>query len=121
MGEAGLVVDTHVHRVALRLGWADYYQRGPPTLPLDVRRRQKQRRSTPEACRKSLQRFVPSAEWADFTTVLIGFGQQTCGAQRPKCSECPVRGRCPSANLPGQSAAAGQVVAAAGRSLGPRS
>ena len=55
---SGIVVDTHVHRVARQLGWATG-------------------RSGPEATRVQLQAWVPRGSWANFTTAVVGFGQLT--------------------------------------------
>lgn len=90
-GEAGIVVDTHVHRVATRLGWAK-----PPNA-LRAAFSGASFDASAEDTRAALQSFVPADEWPDFTTILIGFGQKTCLAQKPRCHECPVAGQCPSA------------------------
>ena len=68
--DAGMVVDTHVHRVARRLGWSDA--------------------SVPEKTRKDLEEFM-SFEIREHATIrLIAFGQEICRPQYPKCSICPV-------------------------------
>lgn len=84
-GDAGIVVDTHVHRVVTRLGWA------PP------RAARTGAAASAEDTRAVLQSFVPADDWPDFTTVLIGFGQKTCLSRTPRCGECPVARECPSA------------------------
>eukprot|EP00960_Hanusia_phi_P033238 750357-Hanusia_phi.AAC.3 len=78
---AGLVVDTHVHRVAGRLGWAAKSAEG----------------GKPEDSRRKLEQWVPEQERVDFTLVMISFGQTVCTPQRPSCGVCPVRAFCPSA------------------------
>lgn len=93
-GDAGIVVDTHVHRVSTRLGWAKPQNR----LRAAFAGASSGSTASAEDTRAVLQSFVPADEWPDFTTVLIGFGQKTCLAQRPRCHECPVAGDCPSAD-----------------------
>ena len=83
MGDAGIVVDTHVHRVARRLGWG----RGGVVGGAG---------GGPEGTRRAMQALLPKEEWAEVTLLLVGFGQQTCTARAPKCAECPVAQRCPS-------------------------
>ena len=58
----GIVVDTHVHRVAQKLGWVD---------------RTTAKRRGPEETRRQLERWVPKGTWTDFTTAVVGFGQLT--------------------------------------------
>ena len=77
----GVVVDTHVHRVARRLGWAGD---GPGA-------------ATPERTRKQLEAWMPPALWDEAPLVLLGFGQQVCTPRQPRCGDCPVRDLCPSA------------------------
>ena len=64
----GISVDTHVHRIAGRLGWT----RGA---------------KTPEATRKQLEMWLPREHWQDINPLLVGFGQQVC-ADRPACRYC---------------------------------
>lgn len=92
-GDAGIVVDTHVHRVSTRLGWAI-----PPNRLRAAFSGASGSTTSAEDTRTVLQSFVPADDWPDFTTVLIGFGQKTCLAQRPRCHECPVADECPSAH-----------------------
>ena len=61
--EAGIVVDTHVFRVATRLGWVD----GAAA------------RAGPEGVRVQLERWVPREERVGFTLAVVGFGQLTRG------------------------------------------
>ena len=83
---AGIVVDTHVHRVTNRLGWA--------AAP------------APERTRQQLQAWLPAALWDEASLELLGFGQQVCTPVRPRCADCPVRDLCPSAHAahPGDAA-----------------
>ncbi|KAG8387122.1 hypothetical protein BUALT_Bualt03G0220400 [Buddleja alternifolia] len=80
----GICVDTHVHRICNRLGWVSR----PGT---------KQRTSTPEGTRESLQLWLPKEEWVPINPLLVGFGQTVCTPLRPRCGACTVSGFCPSA------------------------
>ncbi len=75
----GLVVDTHVTRIANRLGLV----------------------STRDAKKIEfiLREIVPKSKWVLFTHLLIAHGRKYCIARRPKCKECPINHLCPSANL----------------------
>lgn len=71
----GMVVDTHVGRLARRLGWA--------------------RANTPEGIEKELCALLPAECWTQTAHVLIFHGRECCRAQTAWCSRCPVVGRCP--------------------------
>jgi endonuclease-3 len=71
----GMVVDTHVGRVARRLGWATSNQ--------------------PEGVERELCSLLPRGRWTRTSHVLIWHGRACCRAQIPLCSVCPVRERCP--------------------------
>jgi endonuclease-3 len=74
-GEPGMVVDTHVRRVARRLGL---------TASLD-----------PEVIEMDLHQLLPEREWTPFSMRLILHGRQVCHARRPRCQECAIRPDCP--------------------------
>jgi endonuclease-3 len=74
-GVPGMVVDTHVGRVARRLGWAQAGQ--------------------PEGVERELCRLLPPDRWTGTSHVLIWHGRSCCRAQTACCSVCPVRERCP--------------------------
>ncbi len=78
----GVVVDTHVSRIANRLKLTN--QRDPVKIERD------------------LMKLVPRKDWADFSHLLIHHGRQICAARKPKCEICPVNGLCPSAEAPGK-------------------
>ncbi|KAH6837391.1 DNA glycosylase superfamily protein [Perilla frutescens var. hirtella] len=80
----GICVDTHVHRICNRLGWVS-------------RLGTKQKTSTPEQTRESLQLWLPKEEWVPINPLLVGFGQTVCTPLRPRCGMCTVSGLCPSA------------------------
>jgi endonuclease III len=79
LGLPGLPVDTHVGRVARRLGLTTY------TDPVKV-----------EA---DLDRLVPPAERGRFSLLLILHGRAVCSARRPRCEDCVLNDYCPSARI----------------------
>jgi endonuclease-3 len=70
-------VDTHVNRVAKRLGFA----------PID---------GDYEAVRKNLQLLYNPSDYLAVHALLIAHGRKYCRAVRPLCEECPVNMHCPS-------------------------
>jgi endonuclease-3 len=72
----GIAVDTHVKRLANRLGFSE--------------------ESDPDKIERDLMRLVPRRRWFDFTYVLIDHGRAVCGARAPRCGDCPVSSLCPS-------------------------
>ncbi len=74
-GIPGMVVDTHVGRIARRLGWA--------------------RAGTAEGVEAELCALLPQACWTQTSHVLIFHGRQCCLARQPHCSVCPVAQSCP--------------------------
>jgi endonuclease-3 len=72
----GIVVDTHVTRLARRLGLT--------------------KRIEPEKIEIDLMRLVPRSDWTDFSHWLIWHGRRRCIALRPDCDNCEVANLCPS-------------------------
>ncbi|MBI2831309.1 MAG: endonuclease III [Chloroflexi bacterium] len=72
-----LPVDTHVLRVAKRLGMVDS-------------------RASAEKATVQLEGVVPPAEIYEFHMLLITHGRRTCKAQRPLCAKCVLAAICPS-------------------------
>jgi len=72
---AGMVVDTHVKRLAYRFGWT---QSGDPLR-----------------VEKDLCQLFPAAEWTQLNHTLIAHGRACCKAPTPVCSCCPVVALCP--------------------------
>jgi endonuclease-3 len=70
-------VDTHVNRVAKRLGFAPV-------------------KGGYEAVRKNLQLLYNPSDYLAVHVLLIAHGRKYCKAVRPQCEECPVNMRCPS-------------------------
>jgi endonuclease III len=79
-GLPGLPVDTHVGRLARRLGLSKLDD--PVKLELE------------------LNRFLPPAEWGPFSLRVILHGRRVCDAKKPRCSECALEDICPSSILP---------------------
>ena len=73
----GVVVDTHVQRLAQRLGWT--------------------RRATPEQIESDLLRIFPQDDWPMLSHTLIFHGRRICTARSPQCLGCPIAPHCPSA------------------------
>lgn len=70
----GIAVDTHVLRVANRLGIA----RGDD--PIEVERQ--------------LMKLIPTERWIETTDLLIFHGRRICQARRPACGACPLFALC---------------------------
>jgi len=76
----GVVVDTHVKRIAHLLGLTKH--------------------SNPEKIEHDLMHLLPQSEWVNFAHRLIHHGRRICIARRPKCIECPLLKLCPRVGLP---------------------
>ena len=71
---SGVVVDTHVGRIALRLDLT--------------------REEHPVKVERDLIAALPRERWISFSHQLIHFGRQICAARRPKCGECAMASIC---------------------------
>jgi endonuclease-3 len=80
LGRPALPVDTHVQRLALRLG----------LVPAKT--------GAAEAHGR-LEGMLAPEEVYPFHVSLIKHGRRLCRAQRPLCAECPLNDRCPTAPL----------------------
>lgn len=78
-GIPGIVVDTHVKRVAHRL--AITKNQDPVKIEYD------------------LMELVPQKEWTQFSHLIIFHGRYTCMAKKPLCSECVVESLCPKVGV----------------------
>ena len=67
---SGVVVDTHVHRIANRLDLT--------------------RQEDPVKIEKDLVKIVPRDRWILFSHQVIHFGRQICIARKPRCADCPL-------------------------------
>ena len=74
---AGIVVDTHVARLAGRLGLT--------------------KETDPEKIEQALMALVPQKDWTLFSHWLIWHGRRRCSARKPDCANCEIRQWCPSA------------------------
>jgi endonuclease-3 len=72
----GIAVDTHVQRLARRLG-----------LTTEM---------TPDKIEQELLALVPRKVWTLFSHLLISHGRAVCKARVPQCGACPVYHLCPS-------------------------
>jgi endonuclease-3 len=70
-----IAVDTHVKRVASRLGL---------TMTSD-----------PAKVEADLKALLPERRWAGVSMRVIQFGREICDARKPRCWECPLVDRCP--------------------------
>ncbi len=73
----GVVVDTHVKRLSVRLGLTG--------------------EKDPKKIEQDLMELVPKKHWTSFPHMLIFHGRETCTSRKPKCAECVVNDLCPSA------------------------
>ncbi|MFZ2970364.1 MAG: endonuclease III [Minisyncoccia bacterium] len=73
----GIAVDTHVRRLALRLGLTN--------------------NSNPDKVETDLLKITPEKDWGKVSNLLITHGRLVCAARNPKCKECVLNKICPSA------------------------
>ena len=79
----GVVVDTHVFRLAHRLGLV--------------------KSDTAPQVEQELMRIIPQTRWIDFSHQLIHHGRQVCIARKPKCDRCNLEQLCHSKDKTWQS------------------
>jgi len=79
----GVVVDTHVFRIAHRLGLA--------------------KGDTPQKVEQELMRIIPQDRWIAFSHQIIHHGRQVCFARNPKCDRCNLEQLCHSKDKTWQS------------------
>lgn len=72
----GVVVDTHVGRLARRLGFTQS--------------------DDPAKVEQDLMALFPSADWLDLSHLLIQHGRTICQARKPLCAQCPLAMLCPT-------------------------
>ena len=73
---AGIVVDTHVARLAGRLGLSA--------------------QSAPEKIESALQELAPQENWTLLSHWLIWHGRRRCSARNPDCPGCEISAECPA-------------------------
>ncbi|NNM05471.1 MAG: endonuclease III [Gemmatimonadetes bacterium] len=77
--DEGIVVDTHVKRLAGRMGFT--------------------RETTPEKVEVDLMEVFPQERWTPLSHLLIFHGRGPCPARKPRCQECVVAHLCPSSTV----------------------
>jgi endonuclease III len=75
----GVVVDTHVGRLARRLGWT--------------------RQTDAVKAERDLNRIIPKERWTWISHALIQHGRRICTSQRPKCDLCTLADICPKVGM----------------------
>src|SRR5881227_1557574 len=75
----GIVVDTHVGRLARRFGWTT--------------------NEDPVKVEQDLMRIIPRKDWLQLPSMLIYHGRAICRARKPLCAQCTLVHLCPSAFL----------------------
>jgi endonuclease III len=75
----GIAVDTHVRRLANRLGLTN--------------------NEDPVKIEKDLMEITPKSEWGNLSHLLIFHGRKICQAKKPKHKECVLFDICPSRNI----------------------
>jgi endonuclease-3 len=75
----GIVVDTHVRRLAQRLGLT--------------------KEDDPVKIERDLMKIVPREDWGRFPHLLIWHGRRVCLARNPRCELCVLNDLCPSSRV----------------------
>ena len=83
---SGIVVDTHMARVAGRLGLT--------------------KQTDPVKIERDLLAVIPREEWIFFSIATILHGRYVCQARLPRCGTCPLNSHCPSNHLEAKMLAA---------------
>jgi endonuclease-3 len=74
-----ICVDTHVHRIANRLGWV--------------------RTRMPEETEQALYRATHRRWWPYINLYLVTWGQNVCRPVYPRCDDCVISGACPKVGV----------------------
>jgi len=75
----GVVVDTHVGRLSVRLGWTQA--------------------KDPKKVERDLMALFPNKHWTQLSHLLIHHGRGPCKARSPKCDSCPLLKSCPQVGI----------------------
>lgn len=75
----GIVVDTHVQRLAKRLGLT--------------------KESDPVKVERALIPLIPRDDWTMLSHLMIWHGRRVCDARKPKCGDCALADICPSSTI----------------------
>lgn len=89
-GQDAIAVDTHVFRVAHRLGWS--------------------RANDPDGTEQDLMRVIPKSQWSRAHHWLILHGRRVCTARHPQCDACPLTRDCPRVGVGGKPVAVGRAM-----------
>ena len=81
--DAGIAVDTHVGRLAVRLGFTSRGSKDAKEIERD------------------LMKLVPKKEWPRLPFLLIEHGRRVCIARKPRCEDCVIEPLCPSSQEAG--------------------
>lgn len=71
----GVVVDTHVQRLSLRMGLS--------------------KQKSPEKIEQDLMKLLDSTQWVLFSHLMIYHGRKVCSARKPECALCSIEPFCP--------------------------
>lgn len=75
----GVAADTHVMRLARRLGLTEH--------------------TKPDMIARDLERQTPRAQWGRLNTLLISHGRAVCTSRKPACHRCVFARTCPSSSV----------------------
>ncbi len=76
-GKQAICVDTHVHRIANRIGLV--------------------KTKTPEQTEVELMKVLPKKYWSQVNELFVALGQTICKPLKPECQRCPIKKFCKSA------------------------
>lgn len=75
----GVVVDTHVKRLSIRMGFTE--------------------NQNPDKIEKDIEKILPEEHWRRFSDILIYHGRKICKARNPEHERCPIIKLCPSGTI----------------------
>lgn len=76
----GVIMDTHIMRVSLRLGFTEHEKK-------------------PEKTEKDVMQLFPKEKWISYARFIGTHGRRTCKSRNPRCSTCSINNLCPSSDL----------------------
>jgi endonuclease-3 len=88
--QRNICVDTHVHRIANRLGWV--------------------RTLLPDETEQALYQSTDARWWPYINLYLVTWGQNMCRPVYPRCGDCPIASLCPRIGVTRVSRAAGRSI-----------
>lgn len=77
----GVVVDTHIMRVTVRLGLSKHEKKA-------------------QKIEADLMALLPQSQWGEYAQLIGAHGRRTCKSRKPDCVSCSINKHCPSAELP---------------------